>query len=79
MDVEKSITEKVIRVHRSLAEADAADAADARARAELTSQQRVEIFFELRERVYPNAAQQGLARVGRVIGGWSSAMVDTWS
>lgn len=76
MSVEKSIIEKVIRVHRSLAEA---DAADARARAELTPQQRVEIFFELRERVYPNAAQQGLARVGRVIGGWSSAMVDTWS
>jgi hypothetical protein len=66
--------EKVIRVFHSFSEADAADAAEDRS---MTPEQRVAMVFELRERLYPDAAQpdatqpdaagQGFARVYRVI------------
>ena len=56
--------EKVLRVFDSLEEADAADAVS---RAQMTPQQRVGIFFELRERAHPDAFEQGLARVYRVL------------
>jgi len=44
-----------------------ADAADALSRAQMTPQQRAEMFFELRERAHPDAFEQGLARVYRVL------------
>jgi hypothetical protein len=56
--------EKVVRVFDSFEEADAADVLS---RAEMTPQQRVGIFFELRERAHPDAFKQGLARVYRVL------------
>ena len=56
--------EKVIRVFASFEEADAADALS---RVQMTPQQRVDIFFELRERATPDAFKQGLARVYRVL------------
>jgi hypothetical protein len=56
--------EKVIQVFHSFSEADAADAAEDRS---MTPEQRVAMVFELRERLYPDAAQQGFARVYRVI------------
>ena len=56
--------EKAIRVFASFEEADAADALS---RAQLTPQQRVDIFIELRERANPDAFKQGLARVYRVL------------
>jgi hypothetical protein len=55
---------KVIRVFRSFEEA---DAADARSQAQMTPQQRADIFFELRERAHPDAFKQGFARVYRVL------------
>jgi hypothetical protein len=56
--------EKVIRIFDSFEEADAEDAAS---RARMTPQQRVDIFFELRERAHPDAFKQGFARVCRVL------------
>jgi hypothetical protein len=56
--------EKVIRIFDSFSEADAADAEEDRA---MTPERRVAMVFELRERLYPDAAQQGFARVCRVI------------
>ncbi len=56
--------EKVIAIFDSFA---AADAADALFRARLTPQQRIDIFFELRERTHTDAFEQGLARVCRVL------------
>ncbi len=44
-----------------------ADDADALSRAQMTPQQRVGIFFELRERAHPDASKQGFARVYRVL------------
>jgi hypothetical protein len=45
-----------------------ADAADARAYADLTPQKRLKIVIELRDRRHPDAAkQQGLARVYRIV------------
>ena len=55
--------EKVVRVFHGFSEADAADAEEDR---EMTPERRVEMVLELRERLYPNAAQQGFARVCRV-------------
>lgn len=45
----------------------AADAADALARSRMTPQERLAIFFALRERAHPDATQQGLARVYQVL------------
>ena len=56
--------EKVVRIFDTFEEADAADALS---RAEMTPQQRVDIFFELRERAHPDAFKQGFARVYRVL------------
>jgi hypothetical protein len=56
--------EKVIRVFDSFHEADAADADEDR---DMTPERRVAMVLELRERLYPDAAQQGFARVCRVI------------
>jgi hypothetical protein len=56
--------EKVVRVFDTFEEADAADALF---RAQMTPQQRVDIFFELRERAHPDAFKQGFARVYRVL------------
>jgi hypothetical protein len=56
--------EKVVRVFTSLEDA---DDADARARAAMTPQQRVDIFFELQKRAHPDAFEQGIARVYRVL------------
>lgn len=56
--------EKVVRVFHSFEEA---EAADRKARANLSPEERVEIFFQLRERFYQNAPIEGLARVYRVL------------
>ena len=56
--------ERVVRVFDTFEEADAADALS---RAQMTPQQRAEMFFELRERAHPDAFEQGLARVYRVL------------
>ena len=56
--------EKTARVFASFEEADASDALS---RAQMTPQQRAGIFFELRERAHPDAFQEGLARVYRVL------------
>ena len=58
------IVEKVVRVFASFEEADAADALS---RAQMTTQQRAGIFFELRERAHPDAFKQRIARVYRVL------------
>jgi hypothetical protein len=56
--------EKVVRIFDTFEEADAADALS---RAQMTPQQRTDIFFELRERAHPDAFKQGFARVYRVL------------
>ena len=56
--------EKVVRVLDTFEEADAADALS---RAQMTPQQRVGIFFELRERAHPDAFKHGFARIYRVL------------
>ena len=56
--------EKVVRIFHSHAEADEADALwDA----QLTPEERIRMAIELRDRRHPDAAQQGLARVCRVV------------
>ena len=55
---------KVVRIFHSFEEADAADALS---RNEMSPQERIEIFFAIRERAHPDATQQGLARVCRVL------------
>jgi hypothetical protein len=59
-----SAMEKVIRVFDSFEAADAADAAE---EFDMTPERRIAIVLELRERYYPDATQQGLARVCRII------------
>lgn len=61
--VERAV-EKVARVFRSFEEA---DRGDEEARRSMTPAQRVEIFFELQRRAYPDAANRRLARVCRVV------------
>jgi hypothetical protein len=56
--------EKIVRVFRSLEEA---DEADLRVYASLSPEERVKILIELRDRRHPDAAEQGLARVCRVV------------
>jgi len=56
--------EKVIRIFDSIEEADAEDALS---RARMSPQERVDIFFELRERTHPDAFKQGFARVCRML------------
>ena len=55
--------ERVVRIFNSFEEAEAADVeADLRRPRE----QRIEILLALQERMYPDAAQQGFARVYRI-------------
>jgi hypothetical protein len=56
--------EKTVRVFASFEDADAADARDDAA---LSPEQRLDILIELRDRRHPDAAEQGLARVSRVV------------
>jgi hypothetical protein len=56
--------EKTVRVFESFEEADSADAVS---RSQMSPQERVEIFFAIRERAFPDAAKQGFARVCRVL------------
>ena len=56
--------ERVVRVFDTFEEADEADALS---RVQLTPERRVEIFLELRQRAHPDAIEQGLARVYRVL------------
>jgi hypothetical protein len=56
--------EKVVRIFNSFEEADAAGVVS---RAQMSPQQRVDIFCELRERANPDAFKQGFARVYRVL------------
>jgi hypothetical protein len=55
--------ERVVRSFGSFEEADAADIEEDLA---MTPEQRVAIVFELQARIYPNADQQGFARVCRI-------------
>ena len=56
--------ERVARIFHSF---EAADAADSIARSKIDPSERIAIFFAIRERAHPDAAQQGLARVYRVL------------
>jgi hypothetical protein len=55
--------EKIVRLFRSFEEADAADVAEDMV---TTPEERVAIVFELQARLYPDAAQQGFARIYRL-------------
>jgi hypothetical protein len=54
------------RVVRNFGSFEAAEAADIEEDLAMTPEQRVAIVFELQARMYPNADQQGFARVYRV-------------
>ena len=54
--------EKTVRIFNSFEEADAADALS---RSQMSPQERVDVFFAIRERAFPDASKQGLARVCR--------------
>ncbi|HEY3824840.1 MAG TPA: hypothetical protein VGL82_09785 [Bryobacteraceae bacterium] len=56
--------ERVVRVFESFEEADQADALF---RSRLTPQQRVDMFFEIREKARKDAAEPRLERVCRVL------------
>ena len=56
--------DKTVRIFKSFEEAGEADAI---ARNELSPQERVDIFFAIRERANKDASEQGLARVCRVL------------
>jgi hypothetical protein len=56
--------EKVVRIFESF---EAADEADSLSRSQMTPQERVDIFFALQERAFPDAFKQGFARVCRVL------------
>jgi hypothetical protein len=57
------LMEKSLRIFESFEEAEAADAAEDAA---MTPQQRLQIALDLRNRFYPDAIKQGLARVLRI-------------
>ena len=61
---DNKVVEKIVRVFESLEEA---DEADARVYASLSPEERLKILIELRDRRHPDAAEQGLARVCRVV------------
>jgi hypothetical protein len=56
--------EKIVRVFASLEEADQADAL---AYARMTPAERLKIVMDLRDARHPDALEQGLARVCRVV------------
>jgi hypothetical protein len=55
---------ELVRIFHSFEEADAADALSRR---EVSPQERVDVFFAIRERAHPDAAEQEFARVCRVL------------
>jgi len=55
--------DRVVRVFRSFEEAEAAEIEEDLA---MTPEQRVAAVLELRNRMFPNETQQGLARVCRI-------------
>jgi hypothetical protein len=57
--------EKTVRYFRS---AEAAEAAEIEEDSAMSPEQRIAIVLELQARVYPDTAQQGLARVYRIVG-----------
>ena len=56
--------EKKVRVFSSFQEA---DEADVRAHASMSAKERLQLVIDLRDRRHPDAANQGLARVCRII------------
>jgi len=56
--------EKTVRIFTSFADADEADAREDSA---MSPQERLQIVIDLRDLRHPDAAQQGLARVCRVV------------
>jgi len=56
--------ENVVRVFKSLEEA---DAADDKARREMTPEERALVFLAIQQRGFPDGADQRLARVCRVV------------
>jgi hypothetical protein len=56
--------ERTVRVFASFEDA---DKADARCDAAMSSEERLNILIELRDRRHPDAAEQRLARVSRVV------------
>lgn len=56
--------EKTVKVFGTFADA---DEADARFDAALSPQERLRILIELRDRRHPDAAEQRLARVSRIV------------
>jgi len=56
--------EKTVRIFRTHEEA---DQADAREDMRMTPQQRIQMVIDLRDHLYPDAAQQRLARVYRIV------------
>jgi hypothetical protein len=56
--------EKTVRIFESFEEADAADALS---RSQMSPQERVAIFFAIRERALPDASKQRFSRVCRVL------------
>ena len=56
--------EKGVRIFKSFEEADVANVID---RNRMSPQERVDIFFAIRERANSDASEQGLARVCRVL------------
>lgn len=58
------VVEKIVRVFSNFADA---DAADARADASMSPEERLRILIELRDRRHPDAAEQRLARVCRIV------------
>jgi hypothetical protein len=56
--------ERAVRIFDTFEEADAADALS---RARMSPEERVAIFFELREQAHPDVFKQGFARVYRVL------------
>ena len=59
-----TVVEKTVRIFASFKDADADDAI---ADAALTPEQRLKIVLELRDRRHPDAIEQRLARVSRVV------------
>jgi hypothetical protein len=55
--------ERTVRFFGSVEDAEAADIGDDLA---MSPEQRVAIVFELQARIYPDAAQQGFARICRI-------------
>ena len=66
--------ERTGRFFGSVEEAEAADIAEDLA---MSPEQRVAIVFELQARIYPDAAQQGLARIYRFLDPANSGKLRT--